>query len=176
MSRRIRINASPLTMDDVIRITGEIAHASHVLRVDTEKMNKRIDALKATYEEAHNALASEISDKTKQLAQWAAGNPKLFATSRSIEFPRAIIGFRLGQPNVKLAKDVSLADAVTGLLQLPNGEQYITQPEPTINKAAIIAQRKEMKAKFAECGITVGQTDRFYVDPKAEEPVEAILT
>lgn len=174
MSHRIRVQASPLTMDDVIRITGEIAQASHELRVETEKLNKRIDALKATCEEAHKARANEINDKTQQLSRWAAANPSLFKKNRSIDLPRASIGFRLGHPSVKLIKNVEVSVAVAALLKLRNGERFVTRPEPKLNKPNIIAMRTVMKKHFEECGIVISQTDRFYVEPKAEAPLGVV--
>lgn len=173
MSRRINVTVQDLTWDDVVRISGEIAEASAALAVDTAVLTQEIDQVKAAHQDIQNTLASEISAKTEQLERWASAHPESFTDRRSIDLPRAIIGFRMGQPTVKLIKGASSSMAVEKLLQLPDGEQFVTVAKPQLNKPVIVAQRDTLQDEFRACGIKIVQEERFFIDPKAQQPAEA---
>jgi len=174
--KRIKVEVPALSADDLIRITGEIAEASHDLAVDTERMNKRVDEVKAKHEEAQATLANEIKIKTDLLERWASANPDRFAERKSLEFPRAIIGFRLGTPRVKTLKGISEEEALKALAALEDGERFIRRPEPELNKPAIIAARTsaESLADLKSCGLEVAQKTSFFVEPKSESSMEAV--
>lgn len=171
---RIKITVPDLTMDDFIRITGEVSEAHHALVSDNAMLTQQIDNLKAAHEVTQATLAQEIKTKSDLLERWASANRDLFGDKKSLDLPRALVGFRTGQPSVKLTKGWSVSDAVDSLQRLRDGDQFITQAKPTLNKPAILSQREAMGGVFAKCGIEIVQEERFFIEPKAEGPAEVV--
>lgn len=171
--KRIKIDAPMLTHDEAVIITGEIAEASHALSVDAEQMNKKLDAIKAEHEDRQLVLSAVITEKTALLERWINANPDVLGTSRSIEFPRAVVGFRRGMPQVKPIKGMTFSAVLRLIAGESDGYRFISVRPPELNKPAIIAARESETELFARVGIEVIQVDRFYVDPKTSPPAEA---
>lgn len=173
MAKRIKIDAPMLTHEEVVTVTGEIAAAAHALALDAERMNKKVDTLKRQHEEKQAALSAVIRIKTELLERWANANPQQFGERRSIDFPRAVIGYRLTTPRVETTKGVTHAAAIEQLAREPNGAQYIRVKAPELNKPAIIAARETDAELFSRAGIVVTQGETFFVSPKTDGPAEA---
>lgn len=174
-TRRIKVTVPDLSMDDIVRITGEISAAHHALAVDTEQMNRKLDAVKAGHQERQTMLAAEIKSKTELLERWASANPQAFGERRSIDLPRAVVGFRLSNPSVKPTKGMGIADIVEHLLREPGGDRFVRMAKPELDKPAILAEREALSDLFARCGIKIVQEERFFIEPKSEQPAEALM-
>jgi phage host-nuclease inhibitor protein Gam len=135
---RIKITVPDLTMDDFVRIAGEVSEAQHAMDTDTAMVNQQIDNLRAAHEELQSRLAQEIKTKSDLLERWASAHREAFGDRKSLDLPRALVGFRTGQPTVKITKGWSVSDAVESVLnKLEDGAQFISQAKPTLNKPAI---------------------------------------
>lgn len=171
---RIKINVPDLTMDDFIRLTGEVSEAQHALDSDTALVNQQIDNLRAAHEVVQSKLAQEIKTKGDLLERWASAHREVFGDKKSLDLPRALVGFRTGQPTVKITKGWSVADAVESLLRRTDGSQFVSQAKPTLNKPAILAQREAMAGVFETCGVEIVQEERFFIEPKQDQPAEVL--
>lgn len=171
--KRIKMTVTELTMDDVIRITGEIAESQHELKTDTDLVNQQIDKIKAEHEQKQADLALAIKVRIEQLERWAVANPEAFADTRSIDLPRATVGFRVGNPTVKTTKGVREPEAIEYLMKY-GGAEYVRFGKPTLDKESIIRDFEIKADTFNKSGIQIVQLERFYVDVKGDQPIEAI--
>lgn len=168
-SRRIKVQAPELTYDDVVRITGEIAAAHHALQLDVDQMNKKIDAIKAAHQVRQSAPAEEIKTKTAVLERWAINHREIFGDRRSLDLPRAVIGFRTSTPSVKPVKGMTIGDVIENLLRMPGGDRFVRYPKPELDKQAVLAERDAFSDLFEKVGIQIVQEERFFIEAKAEE-------
>lgn len=103
-------------------------------------------------------------------AWWEAGGRELAKDKRSHELAGAKIGVRLTPPAVKLAKGIKLKGVVAWLKSL-SGLQYL-RVKHEIDKPAVIKaiQSNPVTAvNFEEHGVTVVQTDEFFIDAGLDE-------
>ncbi len=97
---------------------------------------------------------------------------------KSFELPTAIVGFTLStKAKVVLANDGDdWTSAAHRLEALEWGGDYVRNPEPEVDKEALIASRASLTPKqLAAAGLRIEQGEKFYVQPKSQiaEPVKA---
>lgn len=172
MTKRARVDVPQITFQEFSELCGNVARLQLDLDADVAAMKQRLDNLRREHEEYQQQLAAQIERDTQRAMQWAEHNQEHFAAARSLELTRCTVGFRLGQPTVTTKKGITQADAIENLLADPAGEQFVRMGKPTLDKESIIRERNTQEPLFTRSGILVTQTERFFIDPKAEKPAE----
>lgn len=111
----------------------------------------------------YEAIQREAATKLQIFAE--TNRDVYFAKRKSLELTHGIIGFRMG--NLSLKKPGNRTwEVITGILQKEAPEYVRTKQEP--NKEALIADSSKLKALFEKTGLSISQTESFYVEPKEE--------
>jgi hypothetical protein len=183
--KKIKLDTSNLDQGDIEKHVAELADLSLRLHQNalagasvTAELEEKLKPFREEYAArlAHlaldrNGLQRSYNEKHALVEAWSiAQKPLLFATKRSIEFLRGVIGFRLDAPSVDSLSKWTFTKAVQALKGRRWGKAYLTLREPVLNKEAIIRDRTALLAKgrLAEVGLTIAQEDRFYFEPKRE--------
>lgn len=160
---------TPQTIEDVERILGELALKDARRRALTAKMDEQLKAIRDRYAADLDALDAAAKDLEAEIASWAELHKEAFGDKRSILLTHGAIGWRLGNPAIRLRPRVKAEQALQMVKdRLP---QYVRTTEE-LDKAALLAavSGKALTAEdLAACGLRVAQTERFYVEPKTEE-------
>lgn len=136
------------------------------------KINATIDVQMTAIREKYAddiAKLTETKDKAFDVMQAFAVENKdeLFAKKKSMESVHGTLGFRTGNPKLKLLKGYTWG-AVTNLLKefLPN---FVRVTEEAAKDVLLAARNDETIANvFPKVGICVTQDETFYVEPKKE--------
>lgn len=160
---------TPQTLDDVERLLGELALKDARRRALTAKMDAELKAVRDRYAADLDALDAAAKDLEAEIASWAELHKEAFGDKRSILLTHGAIGWRLGNPAIRLKPRVKAEQALQMVKErLP---QYVRTTEE-LDKAGLLAafSGKALSAEdLAACGLRVAQTERFYVEPKTEE-------
>lgn len=160
---------TPQTLDDVERILGELALKDARRRALTAKMDAELKAIRDRYATDLDALDAAAKDLEAEIASWAELHKEAFVDKRSILLTHGAIGWRLGNPAIRLRPRVKAEQALQMVKErLP---QYVRVTEE-LDKAGLLAAvaGKALSAEaLAACGLRVAQTERFYCEPKTEE-------
>lgn len=172
MKKAEQMAAQALSREEIGERVGRITAATIEQDRQTAKMNKELDAIRAKYAERLEAAAADIASNAEIVEAWAQGHRDLFEKTRSIEFARGTIGFRLGNFKVVPKKGVTLKTITETLAKMPWAKPFVTREKvTTLNREAIIAARDTLTAEqCAKGGFSVEQDDNFYVEPKQDEP------
>ena len=152
-----------------------------------QKINADIELQCAKIREKRQVELAQLTqerDKAFDTLQAFASENKaeLFAKKKSLDMAHGTIGFRTGNPKLKLLKGFTWASALTLVKKyIP---VYVRMTED-VNKEKLLADRWLKEVEFnenettrkklpmtnamAECGIIVAQDETFYVEPKKEE-------
>lgn len=149
------------------KITAEIELACAKIR---EKHQDQLAALQQTKDDAFERLQTYAVENQSEL----------FAKRKSLEMTHGVIGFRTGQPKLKVARGFTWASSLVLVKELLPDYVRITEE---VAKDRLLADRdlkicKEgepeetaypLSQEMARCGIIVAQDEAFYVEPKREE-------
>lgn len=160
---------APQTLEDVERLMGELALKDARRRALTAKMDEQLKAIRDRYAADLDALDAAQKALEEELASWAELHKESFGERRSLVLTHGTIGWRLGNPAIRLRPRVKAEQALQMVKdRLP---QYVRTSEE-LDKSALLAafSGKALSAEdLAACGLRVAQTERFYVEPKTEE-------
>jgi len=175
MSKKRTTAAANLTKTQIGDAVEKFAHAKARLDHLTAKMNKECDAIRDGYREQLEAHIATMREQEAVCESWAKANRDIeFGKKQSIEFVHGTLVFRLGNIRLKLPSSVTEAEAIAHLREYEGTEKYIRTPAPELNKDALIADRQIINRELLRlCGITFPQTERFYVEPRLDDPVPA---
>lgn len=171
--KRIQNQAASLTRADLVDIVGEIAAAQIKHDKTVAQMNTEIDAARARHQEQVEALQATIKEKSLIAEAWARAHPDQFDKTRSIDFGRGIVGFRTGQPTLKALKGWTLKDVLAALKRLAWGKNFVRIREEIAKDELIAARKTITDAMAAKAGFEFVQEERFFVEPKLDDPVPA---
>jgi phage host-nuclease inhibitor protein Gam len=162
-----RLVTTIASRDDLETALGKYAAA--VIEGDAlqAEIDEKVNALRAGYEER----AAEIGARTERLyadiQNYIALNPsEIPAGRKSLELLHGIVGYRLGNPAVKC--DCKEADMVEKLLAAGKKEYLSTSTK--LDKPAILAAEGDEAAALRALGISIKQTEGFYIEIKREQP------
>ena len=160
---------TPQTLDDVERLLGELALKDARRRALTAKMDEQLKAIRDRYAADLDALDADQKALEEEIASWAELHKEAFGDKRSIVLTHGAIGWRLGNPAIRLRPRVKAEQALQMVKdRLP---QYVRTTEE-LDKAGLLAAvaGKALDAEaLAACGLRVTQTERFFCEPKTEE-------
>lgn len=156
------------TREDLEERMGDYARATIERDRQTAMMNKTITGIRERFEAVFATLDESAAAALADLEAWAALNPEDFGARRSIELLHGTIGYRTGQPALKTIKGVRWADVLARLKAL-RPDFVRTKEEP--DKEALLAARGDLGADgLRSLGCKVEQTERFYAEPRLDEP------
>lgn len=158
----------PQSIADVEGLLAQVAAADAAVRKITAQMDAELTRIREKYAAALDAEKATREGAEEQIACWAELHKADFGERRSMALTHGIIGWRLGNPAVKLRARVKAEAALEqAKVRLP---EYVRTLEE-LDKAAILnayAAKALTDADLDPCGLKVTQTERFYVEPKTE--------
>ena len=168
-SRTTRNRATTITSrEELENVLGRYAAA--IIERDAVKaeMESRITEIRAGYEERSAALDKRLDLLFSDIECYLANNPgEIPAGRKSLELLHGTVGYRTGNPTVRLPRGVDEADICRDLREAGLPDYVRTREE--VNREAVLAADDAMRGTLAAHGVKVTQTkDRFYVEVKRE--------
>jgi len=153
------------TQEELRAVVGDVAADMITASNLRGNMEAELAAVRARFEADLIPLEKQIDDNTELVATYATTHPDLFPKgARSLDLLTAVIGFRTGQPKVKVLKRWTLP-AVIEALKARKWRQFIREVEE-LDKERIIAERAQYPDEVLKSvGIQVAQDERFYIEP-----------
>ena len=155
------------TIEDAEGAMAEYSIADAKIRKINAKMDEQITAIRQKYADEIQEQISKRDNHLDDLHLFAESNPQLFEKKKSLELTHGVLGFRTGQPKLKLAKKMNW-QGVLELLKLKAKDYVRTVDE--VAKDKLLADREEPATKLIlkEVGVEVAQDETFYIEPKQE--------
>lgn len=102
---------------------------------------------------------------------------ELFPEKQSIDFLLATVGFRTEPPSVERVSKKDTWTAVAKRLEaLKWGADFVTVPEPEVDKRALLAHRAELtEEQLRAAGLRFEQDELFYLTPKSDVSTKTTL-
>lgn len=158
------------TREDLETVLGRYAAA--VIEGDELKaeMERKINEIRAGYEERAAAIGKRAELLFADIENYMANNPEEIPSGRkSLELLHGTVGYRTGNPTVRLPRGVDEEMLCDELLDSGFAEFVRTREE--VNREAVLAADESMRDRLAVHGVKVSQVkDRFYVEIKREQP------
>ena len=162
----------PQSLADVEGLMAQVAAADAATRNITAQMDAEITRVRERYATALDIEKATREAAEEQIASWAELHKADFGDRRSMALTHGTIGWRLGNPAVKLRARVKAEQALEQVRQrLPEFVRTVDE----LDKAALLnayAGKAITDGDLEACGLKVTQTERFYVEPKTEEEKE----
>lgn len=162
----------PQSLADVEGLMAQVAAADAATRKITAQMDAEITRIRERYAEALDAEKAAREAAEAQIASWAELHKADFGERRSMALTHGTIGWRLGNPAVKLRARVRAEQALEMVkARLPEFVRTVEE----LDKAALLnayAGKAITDGDLEACGLRIAQTERFYLEPKTEEAKE----
>jgi phage host-nuclease inhibitor protein Gam len=170
-TRTTRRRATTITgREDLENVLGQYATA--VIDGDALKaeMERKIAEIRADYEGRAAEIGRRQEDLFADIEAYLLGNPQEIPEGRkSLELLHGTVGFRTGNPTVRLPRGVDEA-ALCEELRCSGFPEYVRTREE-VNREAVLAADDPTRESLAAHGVKVTQTkDRFFVEVKREQP------
>jgi phage host-nuclease inhibitor protein Gam len=131
-------------------------------------LESEINEARSRYEPQITAYGEEINSDFEATQRWAEANPSTFSTRKSLDLMHGTIGFRTGQPRLKLLSGWTW-NRVLELMAVNRLTDYIRQKQEP-DKERILAERDQLTDELMKrIGVKVVQDETFYIEPKREE-------
>lgn len=174
--KRTRVTAAmagvPADLEAANALVGEIGTLQRQIdRIDLD-LSEAVAALKKQAGDDAKPLADQVKAKVAALMAFATANRETIipAGRKSVSLSQGTIGFRLGNPTVKIAKGQD--EAVIATLERLGLEKLLRR-ETAIDKEAILREPGTIQGL---AGIGVAQVETFYVKPLDVASEQAVTT
>lgn len=134
-------------------------------------MELEIAAVQERHQARLLALSQQVESKEAGIYVFCQQHrAELFPKQKSLDFLLATVGFRTDPPSVeKVSKKDTWTTIAQRLEALSWGESYVRQPEPEVNKKALLDARGTLTPEqLAAAGIKFEQEEQFFIEPKSE--------
>lgn len=170
-TRTTRLRATTImNRKDLENVLGRYAAA--VIEADALKaeLDRKVNELRAGYEERAAALGKRAEIFFADIEAYLANNPEEIPAGRkSLELLHGTVGYRTGNPTVRLPRGVDEA-ALCEELRCSGFPKYVRTREE-VNREAVLAADDAARESLAAHGVKVTQTkDRFFIEIKREQP------
>ena len=168
MARKKKVILSGITRDEMEEAMHSYAVADAKQRALMAEMDGKLSEIREQYSGQLQDLDMEKDEAFEKLQAFATENrEELFTKRKSMETTHGILGFRIGNPQLKPGKGMTWA-GVLELLKM-KGKGYIRTVEE-VAKDKLLAEREldECRIVMEACHISVVQKETFYVEPKSE--------
>jgi phage host-nuclease inhibitor protein Gam len=168
MAREKKIIYQGVTSEQMEQAFSEYATADAQLQKINASIDLQVTKIRDKYVDEVGKL-TEAKNKAFDILQAFALEKKdeIFTKKKSMDTIHGVIGFRTGQPQLKPLKGFTWG-AVTNLLKEFLPEYVRTIEEPAKDKLLADREEQEVSGQFQRVGITVVQTESFFVEPKKE--------
>jgi len=151
----------------------DFALANSQLKEMEAKIEQDVQKIRSKYKGRINDM-QQLRDESYDLVHAYASENKeqLFVKKRSIDWNFGTFGFRLGTPKVEKKRGITWDAA----LQLIKGQELdFVRTKQEVDRDKIIASREDptIMGQLAKLGLSVGQTETFFVEPKEEDLINA---
>lgn len=167
----------PVTQDGARELMAEYVDAERQIARARLVAEQAIDAVKAERDALIAIYAGPNAGRFAALkAWWEAGGKELAGKRRSAELAGAVLGIRLTTPKVKFARGTKVEAIVAWLGMVVGGKAFLRTKIELDKEAVIKAVRSAapMAGPLSERGVTVDQTDEFFIDCTiGEAPIAA---
>lgn len=168
-SKRIKATTTVIeTREDLEAAVGRISAKTSQRDGLLADLEAEINAQRSFYEPQITECGEEIKADFQAVQDWAEANPSAFSTRKSIELMHGTVGFRTGQPRLKLLSGWTW-NRVLELLAVNRLTDYIRQKQEP-DKERILAEREQLTDELLKrIGVKVVQDETFFCEPKREE-------
>lgn len=168
-SKRIKNEISVIeTREELEATVGRIAAKMSLRDGLLADLEMEINTARSRYEPQITAYGEEINADFESAQRWAEANPSTFASKKSLDLLHGTIGFRTGQPRLKLLSGWTW-NRVLELMVVNRLTDYIRQKQEP-DKERILAERDQLTSELMKrIGVKVVQDETFYIEPKREE-------
>jgi phage host-nuclease inhibitor protein Gam len=168
MAREKKIIYQGVTSEQMEQAFSEYATADAQLQKINASIDLKITKIRDEYVDEVGKL-TKVKDKAFDILQAFALEKKdeIFTKKKSMDTIHGTIGFRTGNPQLKPLKGFTWG-AVTNLLKEFLPEYVRTIEEPAKDKLLADRDEQEVAGQLQRVGITVVQTESFFVEPKKE--------
>ena len=161
------------TREDLEAAIGRIAANQSARNGLLANLEEEINNIRAVYEPRITAYGAKIAEDFDAAQIWAEENAEVFASKKSLDCMHGTIGFRTGQPRLKLLAGRTWG-RVLELLALNRLTDYIREKQEP-DKERLLADRQTLTdERLKLVGLKVVQDETFFVDPKREEVGDTI--
>lgn len=152
----------PQTREEADKLIGEIGAFQRDIDLAKAAAEEKIAVIKAAYEAEIGPKAAEVLAKFQAVMAFAAANRDslLEKGRKSVELSQGVLGWRLGNPAVKLAKGVTEDSLVATFQRLKLDDLLRVTTE--LDRQAIL---KEPSRIEGIAGIAVEQDETFFLKP-----------
>ncbi|GIV52475.1 MAG: hypothetical protein KatS3mg038_2996 [Candidatus Kapaibacterium sp.] len=132
------------------------------------KMDAEIAQIREKYADRLLKLDRRLEELFDGMLIWAEANQHLFEGKRSLDYPHGVVGYRLGNPAVRLQRGMTTDKVIALAREIAPDLVAIKE---SLNKDLIIDRRDDLAREgiLDRLKIQIVQEDRFYVQPKTEE-------
>lgn len=147
-------------------LVGEIC----ALKINESKlkadMDDEIKAVREDYESDLSDTADRLNVRMQAAQAWAENHPAEFGKLKSIEMTHGVVGWRIGQPQLKTLAGWTW-DRVLERLQQVKAYAGFIRTKLEVDKQSILALRESLlDGDLKNMGVRVVQDESFYVEPK----------
>jgi len=136
-----------------------------------EQYETRLQEARNTYAPELHALTSHMEMLGASLLVWANNNKHAFTKVKSMDIVHAIIGFRIGQPALKMLSKWTWAKVLVAVKARFIADLYVRTREE-VDREAILQDRVKLKDDLSALGLKVHQKEDFFVEVKKETEEE----
>ena len=169
MKSRIRLTAPSIKSRTELEahtreITGLIIDQNQTkLTMDAE-----LQAVRERYEERLEHLRDQIEQKIEVTRAWAEGNPAEFSQAKSLDLVHCTIGWRTGQPTLKTLRGWTWDRVLDKMRSLGGRWTGYIRTKEEVNRQQLLIDRDALGPALAPVGLTVEQTESFFLDAKLQ--------
>jgi phage host-nuclease inhibitor protein Gam len=130
-----------------------------------------VAALQKEYQPSITNIAGQIAGLETAVQDYCmAHREELFPAKKSRDTALAEFGFELTPHRVETgSKKIKWKDVLARLLRVPWGLAYVRQPEPQVDKQALLSDREKLTPEQTmSAGIQFCQDEQFFIRPKPE--------
>lgn len=144
------------------------------LAIEKERHRIEIEAAKNAIDEQHAERLGQIAVEqellTEALSAWSDANREEFGKHRSVQFVHGTMGWRTGNPTLKLLSRWTWEKVLDNLLSI--GRKDLVRTKFEVNKEVILAQARQpvKPLEIGPLGLRVEQGEPFFVEPKIDPP------
>ena len=126
-----------------------------------------LEAVRQKYRPQLAEMERYLDMETAWVEKWARENPAALNADRTLRCEHATLGYRVAPPRIERATRAwTWSRIAAALADLPWGARYLRQPEPEVNKEALVADLPRLNhADLRNAGIRVAHGERFFVTP-----------
>lgn len=175
MKNRIKLKTpvikSRAEMEALVREIAELTLARNKEQIE---LDEAITAIKERYEVTLGNYGKALEEKTECARAWAEANPSEFNGLKSLDLTHGVVGWRIGNPQLKPLTGWTwdrVLEKLKSLVMINSSFADFIRLKEEVNKQQILAGRDNlMDADLRNMGVRVVQEESFYVEPKITEP------